>query len=96
MTNDSESEPELDGGDEPAASMPTAEKDDLNSQLAVGNGEKNNRTFVVRGDKIGVFNHSDEGKMEYAATINDLGFRSMKGFKPKHVSHIVVSVCSQV
>ncbi|KAL5508413.1 VID27 [Sanghuangporus vaninii] len=54
-----------------------------NSQLTVGH--KNDRTFVVRGDKIGVFKHTDEGKVEYAATIRDLGFKKMKTFRPKHM-----------
>ncbi len=95
-TNKSESEPEPDEREEPDASIPDTEKGDRNSQLAVGHGEKNNRTFVVRGDKIGVFKHADEGKVEYAATVKDLGFKRMKGFKPKHVSHIMVSVRSHV
>ncbi len=50
---------------------------------------RNNRSFVVRGDKIGVFKHTNEGKVEYAATIRDLGFKKMKGFEPKHVSLII-------
>ena len=51
-----------------------------NSLLTVGH--KNNRTFVVRGDKIGVFKHAEEdGKVDYAATIRDLGFKGMKSFK---------------
>ena len=57
---------------------------DKNSQLTVGH--KNDRTFVVRGDKIGVFKHTGNGKVEYAATIKDLGFKKMKSFKPKRVS----------
>lgn len=57
---------------------------DKNSQLTVG--YKNDRTFVVRGDKIGVFKRTGTGKVEYAATIKDLGFKKMKSFKPKHVS----------
>lgn len=88
VTEESESEPEQEDDDEPGTSMPLGEKGDRNSQLAVGHGKKNNRTFVVRGEKIGVFKHTDEGKVEYAATIKDLGFKKMKGFKPKHVSFV--------
>ena len=77
-TSTDESESESDGEEAPA---PT--KGDKNSQLIVGH--KNDRTFVVRGDKIGVFKHSDEGKVEYAATLKDLGFKKMKSFKPKQV-----------
>ncbi|KLO08280.1 VID27-domain-containing protein [Schizopora paradoxa] len=83
-TEESESESEPEDNDEPSSSMPLGEKGDRNSQLAVGYG-RNNRTFVMRGDKIGVFNHTDEGKVEYAATIKDLGFKKMKNFKPKHM-----------
>lgn len=76
--SDEESEDEE---DRLARSGPPGEK---NSQLTVGH--KNDRTFVVRGDKIGVFKNTGEGKVEYAATIKDLGFKKMKPFKPKHVS----------
>lgn len=43
---------------------------------------------MLQGDKIGVFKHSDEGTVEYAATIKALGFKGpgVKSFKPKHVS----------
>lgn len=58
-------------------------KGERNSQLTVGH--KHNRTFVVRGDKIGVFKHTEEGKVEYAATIKELGFKKMKSFRPKKV-----------
>jgi len=84
-TEESEEESEPDEEKEPGTSMPLGEKGDRNSQLTVGHGKKNNRTFVVRGDKIGVFKHTDEGKVEYAATIKDLGFKKMKAFKPKHM-----------
>lgn len=70
--------------DEDEEQMPPLGKDEKNSQLTVGH--KNDRTFVVRGDKIGVFKHAPDGKLGYAATIKDLGFKKMKSFKPKHVS----------
>ncbi len=88
VTEASESESESDENG-PDCSMPAEEKGDRNSQLAVGHGKKNNVSFVVRGDKIGVFKHTNEGKVEYAATIRDLGFKKMKGFEPKHVSLII-------
>ncbi|KAI5124906.1 hypothetical protein M0805_007334 [Coniferiporia weirii] len=77
-SEDSESEDEVDD-----AVISTSSPGERNSQLTVGH--KNNRTFVVRGEKIGVFKHTDEGKVEYAATIRDLGFKKMKSFKPKHM-----------
>lgn len=78
----SESEDE---GDEAAveAAVVAGDPGEHNSQLIVGH--KNDRTFVARGEKIGVFKHTEEGKVEYAATIKDLGFKKMKTFKPKHV-----------
>lgn len=41
---------------------------EVNSQLAVG--YKFDRAFVVRGDKIGVFRHTDDDGLEFAAAIN--------------------------
>ncbi|EJD00993.1 VID27-domain-containing protein [Fomitiporia mediterranea MF3/22] len=79
-SDQSESESE-DEGDEAAAVA--GEPGERNSQLTVGH--KNDRTFVVRGDKIGVFRHTDEGKIEYAATIRDLGFKKMKSLRPKNM-----------
>ncbi|KAH8113276.1 VID27-domain-containing protein [Phellopilus nigrolimitatus] len=80
-TSESEDSESEDEGDEAAVVAGTP--GEKNSQLTVGH--KNDRTFVVRGEKIGVFKHTDEGKVEYAATIKDLGFKKMKSFKPKHM-----------
>jgi hypothetical protein len=80
-SEDAESSEDEDEDEETAPQFNPGEK---NSQLTVGH--KNDRTFVVRGDKIGVFKHTPEGKLGYAATIKDLGFKKMKTFKPKHVS----------
>lgn len=85
-TAGSECESESDENDGPVACIASAGKTGRNSQLAVGHGEKNNRTFVMRGDKIGVFKHSEDGSLEYAATIKGLSFKKMDEFKPKHVS----------
>ncbi len=88
VVSESESESEPDETS-PDPYMPADEKGDRNSQLAVGHGRKNNRTFVMRGDKIGVFKHANDGKVEYAATIRDLGFKRMKNFEPNYVSLVV-------
>ncbi|SNX82709.1 probable VID27 - involved in Vacuole import and degradation [Melanopsichium pennsylvanicum] len=53
---------------------------DVNSLLAVG--YKFDRSFVARGDKIGVFRHTDDNKLEFDTTINNVGTPSGKGFKP--------------
>ncbi|SPC60696.1 probable VID27 - involved in Vacuole import and degradation [Ustilago sp. UG-2017b] len=55
-------------------------KQDANSLLAVG--YKFDRSFVARGDKIGVFRHTDDNRLEFDTTINNVGTPSGKGFKP--------------
>ena len=57
-----------------------AGQQDVNSLLAVG--YKFDRSFVVRGDKIGVFRHTDDNKLEHDTTINNVGTPSGKGFRP--------------
>ena len=61
----------------------TSRLGERNSQLTVG--YKNNKTFVVRGDKLGVFGRTNDGNFEYLATIRDLAYRDKKSFKPKNV-----------
>lgn len=43
---------------------------DMNSQLAVG--YKHDRSFVVRGNKIGVFRHNPDNKLEFSTNISKL------------------------
>ncbi|BFZ56300.1 Vacuolar import and degradation protein 27 [Savitreella phatthalungensis] len=54
-----------------------------NSQLAVG--YKHDRSFVVRGDKIGVFRHTKDNGLEFATAINKI--QTIKGarFQPSKV-----------
>ncbi|BFZ59256.1 Vacuolar import and degradation protein 27 [Saitoella coloradoensis] len=54
-----------------------------NSQLAVG--YKHDRSFVVRGNKIGVFKHTNDNRLEFATTINKV--QNLKGvdFDPSKV-----------
>lgn len=54
-----------------------------NSQLAVG--YKNNRSFVVRGDKIGVFKHTDDDQLEFSAAINNVSTLGGQYFSPRKV-----------
>ncbi|KAG6816936.1 hypothetical protein H0H87_001638 [Tephrocybe sp. NHM501043] len=56
---------------------------DRNSQLTVG--YKGDRSFVVRGNHIGVFSHSSGDAVKYHATISNLSTPTGKGFTPKHV-----------
>ncbi|KAK2466258.1 hypothetical protein APHAL10511_001900 [Amanita phalloides] len=57
-------------------------KSDRNSQLMVG--YKGDRSYVVRGDNIGVFDHSVDG-VKYYATISKLSTPKGQSFKPKNV-----------
>jgi len=57
---------------------------DKNSQLAVG--FKGDRSYVVRGNNIGVFRHlGDQGRVEYCATIKNIANTKGKKFNPKKV-----------
>ncbi|WFD06303.1 tRNA (guanine(9)-N(1))-methyltransferase [Malassezia vespertilionis] len=56
---------------------------EVNSQLAVG--YKFDRAFVVRGDKIGVFRHTDDDRLEFANSINKISTPKGKLFTPSRV-----------
>ncbi|CCM01608.1 uncharacterized protein FIBRA_03668 [Fibroporia radiculosa] len=79
--SDDESEPESDV-DEEAAQQPTNDGA-RNSQLTVG--YKGDRSYVVRGDKIGVFGHTSDHQVEYVAGIGNLSTPKGKTFTPKRV-----------
>lgn len=55
----------------------------VNSQLAVGG--KVDRSFVVRGDKIGVFKHTDDSGLEFSTMINKVATPKGKSFSPQKV-----------
>jgi hypothetical protein len=55
----------------------------VNSQLAVG--AKVDRSFVVRGDKIGVFKHTPDNHLEFSTSINKVATPKGKSFSPKKV-----------
>lgn len=55
----------------------------VNSQLAVG--FKNDRSFVVRGSKIGVFKHTDNNNLEFSTNISKVETPKGKLFNPKKV-----------
>ncbi|KAH0609394.1 uncharacterized protein H6S33_012880 [Morchella sextelata] len=54
-----------------------------NSQLAVG--YKHDRSFVVRGSKIGVFKHTDNNELEFATNITKVQTPKGRLFEPKKV-----------
>lgn len=63
--------------------MPPLAKGERNSQLTVG--YKGDRSYVVRGNNIGVFNHSADNEVKYYATISKLATPKGKEFRPKQV-----------
>ncbi|KAI8897366.1 VID27 cytoplasmic protein-domain-containing protein [Globomyces pollinis-pini] len=50
-----------------------------NSLLAVGK----DRSFVVRGNRIGVFRHTNDDQLEFANTINNVGTTDGQYFSPR-------------
>ncbi|KAF2445552.1 VID27-domain-containing protein [Karstenula rhodostoma CBS 690.94] len=54
-----------------------------NSQLAVG--YKHDRSFVVRGNKIGVFKHTPDNQLSFATTISNIKTPKGKDFSPNKV-----------
>lgn len=71
--------PADDDAPEPTAGQPAGDGE-VNSQLAVG--YKFDRSFVVRGDKIGVFKHTDDDRLEFATSINRVCTPGGKKFAP--------------
>jgi hypothetical protein len=55
----------------------------VNSQLAVG--YKHDRSFVVRGSKIGVFKHTPNNNLEFSTNISKVETPKGKLFSPKKV-----------
>jgi len=55
----------------------------VNSQLAVG--YKHDRSFVVRGNKIGVFKHTDDNQLQFSTTISNVKTPKGKAFNPNKV-----------
>jgi tRNA (guanine9-N1)-methyltransferase len=55
----------------------------VNSQLAVG--YKHDRSFVVRGSKIGVFKHTPDNNLEFSTNISKVETPNGKLFSPKKV-----------
>ncbi|KZT62085.1 VID27 cytoplasmic protein [Calocera cornea HHB12733] len=73
---------EEESDDEERVAMKSA-KGITNSHLAVGHTV--DRSFVVRGSKIGVFKHTDDDKIKYASTINKIATPKGEVFTPKKV-----------
>lgn len=70
--------------DEDEDDAPILDKDgNVNSQLAVG--AKVDRSFVIRGNKIGVFKHTADNHLEHNTTINNVATPKGKSFSPSKV-----------
>ena len=54
-----------------------------NSQLAVGFKD---RSYVVRGDKIGVFKHNERDGLDFATTIKNIKNKAGRDINPSRVS----------
>jgi tRNA (guanine9-N1)-methyltransferase len=87
-----EEEEEVDDGqrsehydsDEDQDEVDLLDKDgNVNSQLAVG--YKHDRSFVVRGSKIGVFKHTPNNNLEFSTNISKVETPKGKLFSPKKV-----------
>lgn len=70
--------------DESEDDVVTRDEDgNINSQLAVG--YKHDRSFVVRGSKIGVFKHTPDNHLEFSTNISKVETPNGKIFNPKKI-----------
>jgi len=70
--------------DEEEDDVEVRDKDgNVNSQLAVG--AKHDRSFVIRGSKIGVFKHTPDNHLEFSTNISEVKTPKGKLFSPKKV-----------
>ena len=83
-----EDEEEEEEEEEEGTGPPTGLKEGRNSQLTVG--YKGDRSYVVRGDKIGVFRHKAD-EVEYVASIANITDMKGKKFDPKNVSLLSIA-----
>lgn len=81
--SEEEEEEEEDYPQNPQILPPAFAPGETNSQLTVG--YKGDRSYVVRGNNIGVFNHTGDGDVKYYATIGNISTPKGKSFKPKEV-----------
>lgn len=76
-------EPDFDSDEDEDEIVNRDEDGNVNSQLAVGASV--DRSFVVRGDKIGVFKHTDNNGLEFSTSINKVANLKGKQFAPSKV-----------
>jgi hypothetical protein len=80
---DRTSEPDFDSDEDEDEIVNRDDDGKINSQLAVGAAVE--RSFVVRGDKIGVFRHTEDNQLKYDTTINNVATMGGKKFAPTKV-----------
>ena len=86
-------EDEDEGEEGEGSRLPSGPKEGRNSQLNVG--YKGDRSYVLRGDKIGVFRHKPD-EVEYVASIANITDMKGKKFDPKNVRFPLHSLQSPV
>lgn len=74
---------EYDSDEENDSTFPKNADGEVNSQLAVG--YKHDRSFVVRGSKIGVFKHTPNNHLEFSTNISKVMTPNGKLMNPKKV-----------
>lgn len=57
--------------------------DSVNTQLSVG--QKLDRSFILKGNKICVFKHTDDDKIEFTNNIDNISKPQGKKFNPSKV-----------
>lgn len=81
--NERNAEPDFDSDEEEDEIVNRDDDGNVNSQLAVGASV--DRSFVVRGDKIGVFKHTDNNGLEFSTSINKVANLKGKQFAPSKI-----------
>ncbi|KAL9602929.1 MAG: hypothetical protein Q9219_001454 [cf. Caloplaca sp. 3 TL-2023] len=83
LEDDSQRTEEYDTDESGDDAVAKPDEGDINSQLAVG--YKHDRSFVVRGSKIGVFKHTPNNNLEFSTNISKVETPGGKLFSPKKV-----------
>jgi hypothetical protein len=86
---DAEPSEDEDEEDEDASPLPTL-SGERNSRLTIG--YKGDRSYVVRGNNIGVFSHSGDNQVKYFATITKIATTKGKEFKPREVASFLYNL----
>lgn len=81
--NERTAEPDFDSDEDEDEIVNRDNDGNVNSQLAVGASV--DRSFVVRGDKIGVFKHTDDNGLEFSTSINKVANLKGKQFAPSKI-----------